>query len=201
MFNTTSWSDDKMKIEVLAPFLGLWKKAYLRKVIKGKSAGRKIVDLFNSNKDRTSISYARWLMCIKVGYIISANYEIDHIDRNNSNDDITNLQILTKEKHRLKTSKENSTGRTGDWLTCEVCGKLFFKAKYNQRAKKRIICGRKCNGKLSSANLMQQIIISDNDIEKIREYRLLKYSDYKIAKLMSIERSKIWRIRKKYNIK
>ena len=44
-----------MLIDVDAPFKGVYRKAYLRV----GSEGRSLVDLVNSSKDRTTISYAR----------------------------------------------------------------------------------------------------------------------------------------------
>ena len=90
-----------MVINLEEPYSSLYRKGYLRI----PKDGRKMVDLFNSSEDRTTISYARYLMCVNLGYILSKDYEVDHIDRDKNNDDISNLQVLSVEEHRRKTQK------------------------------------------------------------------------------------------------
>ena len=110
-----------MVINLEEPYSSLYRKGYLRI----SKDGRKRVDLFNSNSDRTTISYARYVMCVNLGYVLSKDYEVDHIDRDKNNDDISNLQVLSVEEHRRKNSKEMTTGRTCTELVCNNCGKLF----------------------------------------------------------------------------
>lgn len=103
------------------PFIDLYRRAYLRE----DSKCRKRLDLVNSNKDRTTIAYARYLKCVELGYILSSDYEVDHIDGDCSNDSLANLQVLTKEDHLVKSVCEMSTGRTKGLFTCACCGKEF----------------------------------------------------------------------------
>ena len=110
-----------MVINLEEPYSSLYRKGYLRI----SKDGRKRVDLFNSNTDRTTISYARYVMCVNLGYVLSKDYEVDHIDRDKNNDDISNLQVLSVEEHRQKNSKEMKTGRAFTELVCNNCGKLF----------------------------------------------------------------------------
>lgn len=136
-----------MKIELEEPFKSLYKHGYARVSTKDK---RKRVDLVNNSKDRTTISYARYLMCVSAGYILDDNLEVDHINCDESNDDISNLQILTKEQHREKTNREITTGRSGIHLVCSCCGIIFFReTRYLKRSKVYTACSRKCNGNLS----------------------------------------------------
>ena len=134
-----------MVITLESPFKNLYRKAYIRE----DSKGRRRVDLINNSKDRTTISYARYLMCINIGYILDKAYEVDHIDGDCNNDDISNLQILTKEEHLKKTTKEVTTGRSVRTLSCICCGKDFEREVRNIR-NSRSICSRSCNGKLST---------------------------------------------------
>lgn len=87
-----------MLIELQPPFSGTWTKGY----VISNSENRKYVCLVNSLDGRTTISYARYLMCVHLGYTLSPDLEVDHIDDDKSNDAITNLQILTKEQNLLK---------------------------------------------------------------------------------------------------
>lgn len=87
-----------MVIPVEFPFNQRWKKAYL---IMG-SEHRQMVCLFNSPTDRTTIAYARYLMSVKLGRILNDDETVDHIDNNKLNDDINNLQILSREDNIAK---------------------------------------------------------------------------------------------------
>lgn len=51
---------------------------------------------------RTTVSYARYLMSVKLGYLVPDHLQVDHIDNNKENDDINNLQLLTPEQNKLK---------------------------------------------------------------------------------------------------
>ena len=134
-----------MVFDLEEPFKSLYKRSYLRV----DKFGRKRVDLVNSDKDRTTIAYARYLMCVKIGYILSSEYEVDHIDRDCSNDEIDNLQILTREEHLHKTTLEMTTGRNTRIVNCACCGKAFEREVRQIRNKKQL-CSRSCNGKLST---------------------------------------------------
>lgn len=87
-----------MLINLEEPFRSIWKSGYLQK----HENGRQYICLFNSEKDRSIISYARYLMCVKLGFILGDEYEVDHKDDDKTNDDINNLQVLTKEQNLIK---------------------------------------------------------------------------------------------------
>lgn len=94
----------------------MWKTGYI--VI--NSENRRNVCLVNSEQHRTTISYARYLMCVKLGYIISSEFEVDHIDEDKTNDDIENLQILTKKENlqKFKETVKRKTILTHGTLSC-----------------------------------------------------------------------------------
>ena len=165
-----------MVFDLEQPFKSLYKRAYLRE----DRSGRKRVDLVNSEKDRTTISYARYLMCVKLGYLLSDEYEVDHIDRDCSNDDITNLQVLTKEEHLLKTAKESTTGRNTKLLVCECCGK-YFEREVRQIKNRRQFCSYSCNGKMSK-NISHKAL-DDSQVSYIRENFIKSDRDFGIAAL------------------
>lgn len=131
-----------MKIELEEPFKSLWKSGYLRQ---SKTDNRRRVDLFNSNGDRTTISYAKYLVCISRGSMLPEGYEVDHRDKDCCNDALDNLQVLSVEKHKEKTAKENTTGRTMVKLVCPSCGKDFQREKRNIKPSTTPKCSRKCN--------------------------------------------------------
>lgn len=127
-----------MKISVEHPFSLQWRIAYLRI----SKDGRKRVDLFNSNKDRTTISYARYLLSVKEGRVLSEDEEADHKDGDRSNDHTDNLQILVKPKHKKKTKIEKGGVKTL-CLTCASCSSVFLRRDDSKRPK-QTFCSRTC---------------------------------------------------------
>ena len=137
-----------MKIELDFPFNKDWKYGYIRESKKDK---RKRVDLFNSNENRTTISYARYIISTSLGRYLSSDEEVDHIDGDKTNDDLENLQILTKQMHLEKTLKDRPK-RKIETLICANCG-IVFNRFSNQIKKNKVanhFCSRHCNGKFYS---------------------------------------------------
>ncbi len=190
-----------MEITLEEPFSSLYRKGYLRVSNKDK---RKRVDLFNSNSDRTTISYARYIMCLSLGYVLSDDFEVDHIDCDETNDLVSNLQVLTIEEHRKKTKEEFSIGRSGVNLICECCGKSFFReSRYINNSKVWQVCSRSCHGKLSilnSSSGKRRIKVTDEIKTLIIELRSQGFSDYKIAPIVNLTRAKVQRYRKEESI-
>ena len=135
-----------MKIELESPFKELWKKGYLRQ---SKKDNRRRVDLVNSSKDRTTISYAKYLICIKRGELLPEGYEVDHIDADCCNDALDNLQVLPTKDHTEKTKKEATTGRTIVKIVCPNCYKTFEREKRNVKPNTTPKCSRKCNAQFN----------------------------------------------------
>lgn len=125
-----------MILELQEPFKSKWNKGYLRT----SNDNRKRVDLFNSNNDRTTISYARYLYGIKLGYEVPSHLEVDHRDNDKTNDLIGNLQLLTQEQNRLKQEWYYAE-YVQEWygFECAWCQTNFLLVK--AEVKKRIYCG------------------------------------------------------------
>ena len=70
---------------------------------------------------------------------------VHHKDGNKLNNDISNLEVLSKQEHaRIHSSK----GRTYITLVCPECGKEFVRElRQAYKGNKRCFCSRKCNGK------------------------------------------------------
>lgn len=93
-----------MRIKIEPPFNLDYVKAYLSRSNKDF---RQRVTLIREDKTGTVISYARYLMSVKLGRYLTEDEEVDHINRDPTDDNIENLQVLTIVDHKLKTLKEN----------------------------------------------------------------------------------------------
>ena len=114
--------------------------------------GRKHLVLNNNNlpsKDknkRKTLSYPKALMEIHSGRRLAGEETVDHIDGNFTNDNINNLQILSRKENALKSSPKLIIEGI-----CIYCGKIFVlsKEQRNSRSKKSIgpFCTKSCSGK------------------------------------------------------
>lgn len=95
------------------------------------------------NNRKTSISYARYLMSIKLKRTLDKSEEVDHIDNNKQNDSLENLQILSP----LENKKKNPVIKTLINCVCANCNINFFKEKRQMKKTKNTFCSRSCNGK------------------------------------------------------
>ena len=127
-----------MKIQLEYPYNQDWNKGY----IVTNSENRKTVILFNNSKNRSSVSYARYLMAITLKRYLTENEHVDHIDNNKTNDLIENLQILTPKENNQKAFLK---GETLFEFKCPVCKKIF-KLTARQSHRKEPCCSRKCGG-------------------------------------------------------
>lgn len=169
-----------MKIELQEPFKSLWLKGY---IVTNKEL-RNHVCLFNSSTDRTTISLARYKMCCKLGYILEDYYEVDHIDNDKTNDNIENLQVLTKEQNRAKeTERYNRYEKVFHDQICPACNKEFKVSSkiYNGRIKlnkdHRFFCSSKCSCVHTAMKPLCKTLISkinDPSNEYLTNYRLAK---------------------------
>ena len=94
-------------------------------------------DGIGQNK-RLTMSYARYLMCVKEQRIIREDETVDHIDENRTNDSLDNLQILTIQQNQEKYATNRVTKKMVV-LKCPICESIFEKP-YN---KCKLFVGRK----------------------------------------------------------
>jgi hypothetical protein len=102
---------------------------------------RRMACLYNPiNKKRKTISYARYLMSVKLKRELLKNEEVDHINDDKLDDRIENLQILSKSANVIKNNiKDKIT------YICPICGKNFIPTR-NQTNRITPCCSRKCGG-------------------------------------------------------
>lgn len=125
----------------------------------------------------TTMLRSRWLMTQKLKRRLVAEEEVDHIDNNPYNDDITNLQILTPLGNRLKKIQVERLKGTGKPNYCKDCGKRVMSHRQARCDK----CFKKSQEKiiwppsevlvemLKSSNYLalgRQLGVSDNAIRK-----------------------------------
>lgn len=151
-----------MLIDLDFPFNIKWKRGYLRI----GNEGRKIVDLYNTDADRTTISYARYLMGVHLGFEVPPEYDVDHIDDDKTNDSIDNLQILTKEQNRLKQEYRYIMYEQVHYYVqcayCEFCYLLSERELKMKQAKnlEYIFCSRKCAGSFRAGKTYPKLMPS-----------------------------------------
>lgn len=129
-----------MKLVLETPFKEKWKFGYLVT----NSDNRKHVILYNSKTDRSTVSYARYLMSVKEGRMLDRKEQVDHINEDKTDDRIENLQILSCRDNIRKNLKH--LGKLGESFLnflCPVCG-VNFKLSKRQSHKINPTCSRKC---------------------------------------------------------
>lgn len=132
------------KIDLCFPYSEDWRYGY---VVTNKE-NRKTLILYNSPKDRSSTQYARYLMAVESGRYLEDKEEVDHIDEDKTNDDISNLRVISSEEHRRK----NIVYLEG---YCNICGQLIRRTKSELRPKEKhkklaegnLCCSRICGYK------------------------------------------------------
>ena len=102
---------------------------------------RKYVVILFDDKSRTTSSYARYLMECKINRYLTNREEVDHIDDDCTNDNIDNLQILSRLENQAKRKAPTIN------VICECCGSDFTMQlkDYNFRQIKRKQAGPYCS--------------------------------------------------------
>ena len=94
-----------------------------------KTSGRFRICLYDMSGDkRLFMSYARYMMSVHLGRILSTEEEVDHIDGDRTHDVIANLQLLSKSENSSKTSTDAlAVARRVKlmWFKCLHCGRRF----------------------------------------------------------------------------
>lgn len=140
-----------MKIELKEPFLEDFKAAY----VNTSTQNRRVTLLVRKDGSKTSMSYARYLMCCKENRFLSKDEHVDHIDNDGMNDVIENLQILSPKENNDKKIIFYGIKLAEDVeLKCPICGVSFKRPSRNIKHKlqkgKTPCCSKKCGGKFSN---------------------------------------------------
>lgn len=174
-----------MLIELQEPFRNKWSKGYLWI----NNENRRVITLNSESGVTFTMTYARYLMSVKIGQEIPDGFEVDHINNDKTDDRIDNLQILTAEQNRLKQAWWYSA-MVVQWtiIPCDHCKELFYitQGEINNRLRKgvqHLFCSRSCSAKFH--NTLQQNTsikaLSDEEIYTITQLRASGLSSYKIS--------------------
>lgn len=113
--------------------------------------GRKFVILVDEEGNRVTKQYARYLMEQELGRELTEDEEVDHIDRDHTNDEISNLRVISKEQHKLDDQKRRIPV---EWK-CPLCDDKFVldaKAENDAFQKRKQgkagpFCSKQCAGR------------------------------------------------------
>lgn len=132
------------KIDLEFPYTEKYKAGYVRV----NRENRKTLYLVEHGSTRVSSStaYARYLMAVHLGRFLEDEEHVDHIDNDKTNDDLSNLQILTL----LENNRKSAPKKEYVTLECPYCKTNFTRAKniigslygYNKLA----FCSHRCSG-------------------------------------------------------
>ena len=116
----------------------------------GKDNRKRVVLLLENGK-LTTKSYARFLLGD-----LSSIETADHIDENKSNDDISNLQILSLTDNIKKNLLARNIFIPIEFFDCPICASIFYrelrviKHNQNKQGKEGPFCSRSCAGKFNA---------------------------------------------------
>lgn len=162
----------KTKITLEQPYNKRWKYGYLLT----NRENRKTVILYNSEKDRSTTSYARYMMSVFLKRFLLKTEHVDHIDNDKTNDIIENLQLLSPKENSNKQSKVR--GRMWVKIKCPVCDDIFHKKAnvtqaMNCHKGKITCCSYTCKNLLIRQNLsveQRQFISKSSLLEIYRKH-------------------------------
>jgi len=186
-----------MKIDLQEPFKSLWMSGY----VVTNTENRRNVVLYNTPNDRSTISYARYLMCVHLGYILSPELEVDHINDDKTDDRLDNLQVLTAEQNRLKREYNYIMNQQVVYgVHCAYCKIPFLLTERDLNAKlakgvEYPFCSRSCavnyDRYVTGRNNLYSSELSDKDKRYIKELRAQGLSSYMIADITDFSRNTV----------
>jgi len=137
-----------MKIDPQPPF----EKYRVYKSFRQKE-GRFYVTLVPSDGAHRIMSFARYVLSVRLGRELTADEEADHEDGNKLNDAADNLQPLTRLLNQRKSVLERGVSAEMVTLECPECGQPFQAEARNMRSRRKsghnLFCSRSCSGKHS----------------------------------------------------
>lgn len=143
-----------MKIQTEYPF-----EDYVGYLVVNKEHRKNVCLVHRITKDRTTISYARYLVSVKEHRLLTKIEHVDHKDEDKTNDALSNLQILTKVENNAKSRKARNITRKYVSMICPACKEEFDRAQNKTHLGKKgkyTACSKMCSYtilKLSLSNI------------------------------------------------
>ncbi len=115
---------------------------------------RKHVIIVNENGSRKTVSYPKYLIQQALDCILTQNETVDHKDGDFNNNDLSNLQILTRADNSAKYFDDHPEKKAKKVkLICIVCKTEFERLErvHNRSLKRNSLgpfCSRSCQGKI-----------------------------------------------------
>lgn len=169
-----------------------------------KSEGRRMANLIlkSDTRIRTTIAYARYLMSVKLGRLLSKDEHVDHINGDKTDDRLDNFQILSSADNTRKAVVEQGKSAKLVEFICGVCGNIFYRTR-NRAYRKLILekdlscsveCGRIAaySKTISNSDISNRFRkITEEQIEVIRKLKSEGKSSYEISKITSFARNTV----------
>jgi hypothetical protein len=152
-----------------------------------KKSGRKKVVLIYKDGTRKTMQYARYLMEQDLGRPLAEDEDVDHKDRDHTNDDISNLRVISKEEHKKDDQKRLVPV---EWQ-CPMCDTKFVldaKAEsdaFQKRKKGQAgpFCSKQCAGRYGAEVRFGKREPIEVDYEAFeKEYKKLRRIDPKFKR-------------------
>ena len=118
----------------------------IRKVVKKGKYLYAIVPEHPKTTRNNYVLHHRVIMENFLGRVLKPNEIVHHIDENKHNNDILNLELMTKREH---AQHHHPKGRTWIACICPNCQHKFLKEKRQLKPNTIPRCSRKCNGEYS----------------------------------------------------
>lgn len=146
------------RVQAEFPFEDYWLYIVIHKKEKRRMAN--LIRKNTNSLERKTISYARYLMCVSLGRILTEVEHVDHIDDNSMNDSLDNFQILTPEQNMAKQAAKIKANIVYLELNCSGCSKLFKMTARNYKSRSktgntRFFCTCDCYRRLGSSKVEQ----------------------------------------------
>lgn len=121
--------------------------------------GRKRIVMSDGTKKKTR-QLAKVLLEIKLGRLLIDDETVDHIDEDKTNDDIGNLQLLSKSKNSSKSALKVIY----PIVNCVWCNSEFRLKAGQMRKESGPFCSNKCSGSFGAAKQNGRSEILRNEI-------------------------------------
>jgi hypothetical protein len=158
-----------MKITTQHPF-----EAYNAYLVTNPEKRCNVCLVHKTTKQRTTTSYARYLMSVKEGRLLLKSEQVDHIDGDKTNDVIENLQILSIKENNLKSVVERDAGLKMISMLCPGCNIVFersFRNSFLQKKGRFSTCSKDCLHKVLKKGLSYQEQEEIGKKQIIKQYR------------------------------